>query len=1098
MDWPTPGRYHLHLFGRPRLTVADARIGLSGYQLALLGLLGGTDGALSRSGAIELLWSDGDEGTRRRRLSQLLYALSRRVGRALVETEGDELARNPDLLLTDLDRLEALLAEGHWAESVKLVQAGFLRDLPAPTGEYERWVDRRSGVLRRTLERRLGASWKELEEEGRWDVAATLAATGMELDPGSEVWLRRAVHSRAMAGDVERGLALYDRWRGGWDTVPDARTQELVERLRRSLEDGAGHPIPARSDEAVPGEPPFLGRRQELLSIHRALDAAGGAMRTIVVAGEAGAGKTRLVREALRRARNRGVAALMTEASEFESCIPLSPVAELLAGELPARHVSAVEEPWRTVLASLSPGGSPGGPDLLPPLDPSAVPRRLFESLSRLFERIADARGGLVLAVDDIQWADDTTIGALEFVRKRWSGRPGLLLVTARTEDLEEDSAPGRFIRALRAEEGHGRIQVGALEQEAARSLAEWFLGGDPANQAERTKLLHLAQGNPLFLVELARLRTAGGKVAGAETAEPALPDSLMGVLAGRLDVLTPLGRSLLEALAVRSKPTAPRILAAVLEESERQTLAGLDELEREHVVRWEAGEVAVRHPLLSRAMLEKMTSARTRWLHRRIGEVLRDHEGSELAGQLAVHFHQAGRGDEAREYAVLAADSAAEVGAYPEAAYFYGLALTLEADRERALRLRWRCAEMNFLAARYVAAGEQFGELAGIYEDRGSRSLALAARLKSLDLSIRRRVSLTPDLFRELKRIREGAVTERRWSMAGHALAIEIRALDAAGHLRRIRMLEPMLRECLREGDELVRARALPTAAVYELLFGDHSRALDLAREGVRLTRECGRTSEMAGAYNGALVVFIFKGLLNTEEGRALLGEVETTAREQGDFIYSRYSMLLNRGYWHLTCGDFGVAREIFQETRDRAASLDMDPATTGPRIWYNWATLSLAERELDEARTYLERYAESLDGSRTQERAIARACLGLCDLFQGDLRGAMDAASEAEPFLNSPALVSHDPLPIAELHARIAMIRNDHPRAIRILGEAAELCRDRRVPTWLWLKLLQARLAKRAGDDGWQTIGREPLEVARDLGLHTRARQLEALGVR
>lgn len=374
--------FHVRLFGGPVLLQGEDVIPLSAYQSALLAAVFGSVRGMTRLDLIRLLWSDGDERARRRRLSQLLYSLSQKAPPGPITAEGERVCPDFEKVSSDLFEYQEVLREGKIAEAAELTDQEFLASLPEEvTEEFADWVEAKRLRFRRELRERASALWSEAQREARWPRALEAAQVLLHIDPLDEETLRKVILAQGMLGRLAEAQAarqaFEERFRlevGEW--TPGAETRALLDRIdviATKDVDSAPH------DENLSPEPPFCGRERELATLSRALAVeADDGLSLVTVRGEGGMGKTRLVTEALRGMRFRGIQILSAGSSEFERDIPLNPILEALSRPDVGKIVRDLDDPWRRVLLSLMPELHEG-PDPLPEIpdvQPAASPGR--------------------------------------------------------------------------------------------------------------------------------------------------------------------------------------------------------------------------------------------------------------------------------------------------------------------------------------------------------------------------------------------------------------------------------------------------------------------------------------------------------------------------------------------------------------------------------------------------------------------------------------------------------------------------------------------------------------------------------------------------
>jgi tetratricopeptide (TPR) repeat protein len=448
---------------------------------------------------------------------------------------------------------------------------------------------------------------------------------------------------------------------------PEAETKALYrESLRANTRLAAR---PAWREEIAPEGPPLVGRRAELAELRRALAAAaGGRGGVVLVVGETGIGKSRLVAEIGVLAASEGRRVLVGRASPGQQTIPFTPWLHALrtGGVLDDTSLGhGLDRRRRSELARLF-------PELGEPPRAAAGPEaqvRLFEAVAHLLEHVTRT-GPLVVLLEDLHWADEASARLLCFVARRLRGWPLLLVATAREEDLSEQPALSDALR----EPGTTRLALGPLTRPESDQLV---LALSRARQETDSVARLAAQlwsaslGSPLMVVET--MRTLGERVPTGGTL-PAdrtpLPERVREVIALRLDRLGERGKRLAALAAVVEFEIGVVLLERASGLGERAVVEGIEELVRRRVLRVAGEHFEFVHPRIREVAYEGLLAPRRRLLHREVAEALETlHPEAPPAAVLAQHYRKAEAWAKAVEYLRRAGTRAIEQTSFREAA---------------------------------------------------------------------------------------------------------------------------------------------------------------------------------------------------------------------------------------------------------------------------------------------------------------------------------------------------------------------------------------------------------------------------------------------
>jgi DNA-binding CsgD family transcriptional regulator/tetratricopeptide (TPR) repeat protein len=418
--------------------------------------------------------------------------------------------------------------------------------------------------------------------------------------------------------------------------------------------------------------PVLVGRAAELARLAAALErAASGAPATVLVAGEAGVGKTRLLAEHGRRAEAAGATVLVGGCLDVgDGTLPYAPVVEALRSLVATADPAALDElvgAARPELSRLVP--ELGGP--APPPAGVTPPSRLFELLLGVLHRLA-ARGPVLLVVEDLHWADRSTRDLLGFLVRNLRGGVALVL-SYRSDELHRRHPLRPFLAELERGRRVERLELGRLRRLELADLLAGILDHRPAARQVR-EVFARSQGNPFYAEELLAAAPDGA----------GLPPAVRDLLLARVEALPEEAQRVLRVAAAAGSRVDHELLAAVAGVPDRRLLELLREAVNRHLLASDqaGGAYRFRHALVQEVLYDDLLPGERATLHAAYAAALsaRTGERAGLAelGQLAYHWSAAHDLGPALLASVRAGLAAEAVSALAEAEGHYGRALEL------------------------------------------------------------------------------------------------------------------------------------------------------------------------------------------------------------------------------------------------------------------------------------------------------------------------------------------------------------------------------------------------------------------------------------
>jgi DNA-binding SARP family transcriptional activator len=728
------GDLTIALLGPPEVKVGGRPAEMDTRKaVAMLAYLVVTGGTTSRDTLAALLWPDHDQEHARSALRRTLSTLRRGVGADRLETDRSSVRLAPGFIADIEEFRGAVRATGDHDHdpadvcpaclepldrAARLYRGDFmvgfgLRDSP----EFDDWTLQQAEALRRECSRVLERLAASHAARGSFPEAIAAAAKWLGLDELHEPAHRNLMMLHAWAGDRPGAVQRYrdcvrvlDRDLG---VMPLEETTSLYEAILEGAEPeppAARRPVAAVAAAVPPpvaGKLPMVGRDAAMAELETAFRSPAPPGRLVVVRGEAGIGKTRLVEDFADQVRVAGGRPVVGRAFRDEADLPYATVIEALRPVLADRAVSSYQHlpEWALLEAvRLFPelGREAGHLSPAPPLDGPGAPVRFLEALSLL---IVDAASPGLLVVDDAHWLDGASARFLAYLIRRLDALPLTVVVTLRPEDASADDP---LVAAIDQRAGHGAVTILDLDRLDVGQVAE-LVEAAGRDRREAGEFHRRSEGVPLFLVAYL-------------TAEDEEPTELRQLLAARRAGLTELARQLLTAASAIGRSFELEVLREVSARTEDEMVLGLEELIGRGLLRElpDGSGLDFTHERLREATYQDATQMRQRLLHRRIAEALaaRSPTRAPDPGTMAAvahHYRAAGLTGEAAVRFAEAGHLARRLHAPQAAVEHYQAALAL-GHPDRAMLHLW-VGELLTLAGDYGAALAELEAAAALLE---------------------------------------------------------------------------------------------------------------------------------------------------------------------------------------------------------------------------------------------------------------------------------------------------------------------------------------------------------------------------------------------
>jgi len=423
-----------------------------------------------------------------------------------------------------------------------------------------------------------------------------------------------------------------------------------------------------------------VGRAAERAALDRAWEDAAQRSSYVVVNGEPGIGKSHLVRYA-RGLAPQGGRSVVLRCSALHTNTPLYPVVQLLRSPAPPSVAGAGDDPLARLARVTEAVGDASDESLYLLAQICSVPWPAGRGVSELAPEQARERtltllcawigalareDRLLLVVEDLHWADPSTLDLLQRCVAEPGTRPMLVLVTTR---LAPDTVPG---------DPDAVISLRPLEPAECRELVVRLTGGR-LSDAMQSKVAERGDGVPLYVRELARMLDADDGASPAGSA-PTVPPTLNDLLVARLDSVHA-ERDVMEALAILGRPASPALVASVIGRAPQEVERQLDALTGAGILRSfpVSSRYDFHHTLLRDAAYDGQLLARRRELHRRSATALEEMYPTSNETQwqeLAHHHHRAGDLEPAVVLWMQAALRQSSIAAHAEAIQSFELVL--------------------------------------------------------------------------------------------------------------------------------------------------------------------------------------------------------------------------------------------------------------------------------------------------------------------------------------------------------------------------------------------------------------------------------------
>ena len=439
--------------------------------------------------------------------------------------------------------------------------------------------------------------------------------------------------------------------------------------------------------------PVLIGRENDLQRLDRLItQSQEGRGQIALISGEAGIGKSRLVREAKARA-PQGTMILEGACFQTESVLPYAPILDLFRNFLethPPEEIARMMEASAPQLVKLFPELIRDLPDLTPPGSSSPNPeqekRRLFQALAMALTELAQ-RGSLLVILEDIHWSDSTSLEFLFLLARRISAQPILLLLTYRADETTPELT--HLLAELDRERLGTEFELKPMSSPDVGEMLQAILDSPqtPVSKDFLETIFTLTEGNPFFIEEILKALTAGGDISYAdgiwdrkEIDQLRIPRTIQDAVQRRTQQMDERTLQVLTLASVMGRRFDFRLLQELLNVEEANLLEMLRELiAAQLVVEETADHFAFRHALTREAIYTTLLLRERQTLHRQVGDAMERLYVASIHPHLAdlsYHYYTAREWEKTLHYSRQAGERARRLYSQREAIVYYSRAL--------------------------------------------------------------------------------------------------------------------------------------------------------------------------------------------------------------------------------------------------------------------------------------------------------------------------------------------------------------------------------------------------------------------------------------
>jgi diguanylate cyclase (GGDEF)-like protein len=846
-------------------------------------------------------------------------------------------------------------------------------------------------------------------------------------------------------------------------------------------EESKGHPLVST--------PYIVGREEELRHLKSILESVKlEGSRLVLIHGEAGVGKTRLVRELRQVLERNGGVALLGDCHEETRSIPYYPFREAFN-----RFFDEKKDAGFSLLSQLPEYSQRELARILPRLKdmkPSELERasdsfRLFEAVRLLVHEVSiQSPGSLLFVIEDLHWSDEASLDLFHYLVHNLKDAGALLCGTYRTEEKESEPRLVRFAGTLRREKLSEEVSLSPLSAEDVSTMIRLLCPGSNASRDYEDFLYQKTEGNPFFVEEMLKyLSTKGIDSCPPEIRE--IPLSIYAVLQRRMDSLAPGMKEVFACAALVGEEFEFDVLSKV-----QKTEGILDVVEagvRAHIIRenieGEGGHYHFVHSLMVDILYSGISKVRRKLWHRQVGEALEEVYAGRLEvlnGRLVYHYERAEEWEKAFACAVRSARQAREDYANQEAIQLYRKAKVIlhrlgRDTRRDAIAISEELGETYEVVGEYRTALEEYQlahdlareekdekkqgdalfRMSEVYIVEGDLDAAMAYVERSRQ--IYEKIGFQKGVGACLGAI--GAIRSRRGDYDGglsfHEMALDIRrelgdrrevadSLESIGsvywsrgdYTDALEYISEALELRREAGDKMGAGDSLSMIGNIHWSRGDYDEALECHKETLRLRREMGYRRGIAGSLTN--IGNVNWGMGDYGEAMRHHEESLTINREIG-FKVGELGCLTNVGNILGARGDYAEALQYHTEAL-RISNEVGDKMNVGIAL-INTGDTHLQMGDYGQA---LESYRESLAINREigDKDGAAFGLWGIGNVYQGvyDIDKAMEYHAEALSLFDEMGMKTEKTGVLASIGLDHHLLGDDES-ALDYLGQAREM---------------------------------------------------------